>query len=196
MKKSIFTLFLSALLISCSQTTTGSQTENDQTKTAKSDSLGSTKTKMEVFASKTGEILKFTDYNFPQIKTAYSTAETRVRKVNSGSETAYFYQIERKGTYSDKTASIEYTDLLEVIKAIGILKGDVVNDSASKPDYLENKFVTVDGFQVGYFISEGKATWYLKLEKYGSDNNLFIDDVATIEKAFIDAKMKIEELKK
>ena len=56
---------------------------------------------------------------------------------------------------------------------------------------LENKKV-----QVGYFISGGKASWYIKLEKYGSDNTLFIDNGDTIEIAFTEAKNKIDELKK
>lgn len=38
------------------------------------------------------------------------------------------------------------------------LKAEVEKDIAANPDYLENKFVTVDGFQVGYYVSkEGKA---------------------------------------
>jgi len=34
------------------------------------------------------------------------------------------------------------------------------------------------------------------LEKYGSDNTLFIDNPDTISKAFDEAKLKIDELKK
>jgi len=61
---------------------------------------------------------------------------------------------------------------------------------------LENKFVTVDGFQVGYYVDKGKATWYVKLERYGSDNTVYIDNVTTIEGALEGAKSKIEEMKK
>ena len=78
------------------------------------------------------------------------------------------------------------------------LQSEEPKDVASNPDYLENKFITVDGFEVGYFVDKGKSTWYLKLEKYGNDNNtLFIKDGSSnIETAFNDAKTKIEELKK
>lgn len=153
-------------------------------------------TKMDAFASKTGTITKFTDVKLPNLKTTYEVAETRVRKINSGMLTSYFFQIEKTGKYSNSTASIEYSDLLEVIKAMKTLILDVEKDVLSKPDYLENKFITVDGFQIGYYVSKEKTTWYMKLEKYGSDSNVYINDVATIESAFNDAKTKIEEQKK
>ena len=76
------------------------------------------------------------------------------------------------------------------------LKAEVEKDIAANPDYLENKFVTVDGFQVGYYVSKGKSRWYLKLEKFGSDNTLFIDNLETIAAAFDEAKVKIDEQKK
>ena len=114
----------------------------------------------------------------------------------SGTESLYFYQIEKKGQYSNTTASIEYSDLLEVIKALKTLKQEVEKDMAANPDYLENKFITVDGFQIGYYVEKGKSNWYIKLEKYGSDSTLFIKDGVTVESAFDEAKAKIEELKK
>lgn len=154
-------------------------------------------TKMEAFASKTGTIVKFIDTKLPDIKLSYgSVAETRIRKIISGPEARFFYQIENQGKYSSNTASIDYADLLEVIKAIKSLKADVDKDIALNPDYLENKFTTTDGFQVGYYISKGKASWYLRLEKYGSDNTIFVKDGDGIETAFTEAKTKIEELKK
>jgi len=159
--------------------------------------LETVKTKMDVFASKTGVITKFIDYNLQQIKGPYGTvSDTRVRKLISGATSHYFFQIIKEGKYSNSTASIEYTDLLEVIKALNSLKGDLEKDLQSAPDYLENKFTTADGFQVGYYVSKGKAVWYLKLEKYGADNTLFVNDVESLESSFDSAKFKIEELKK
>lgn len=86
--------------------------------------------------------------------------------------------------------------MIEVLKALKVLKTEVTNDVSANPDYMENKFVTVDGFQLGYYVSNGKASWYIKLEKYGSENTLFIDNGDTIEIAFTEAKNKIDELKK
>lgn len=155
-------------------------------------------TKMDLFSSKTGTITKFVDTKLPNLKTSYGgSTETRIRKIGTNGEfSAYFYQIVKEGKYSNSTASIEFNDLLEVLKALKALKPEVEKDIATKPDYLENKFVTVDGFQVGYYVSGIKATWYIKLEKYGSDNTLFIDNSDTIENAFTEAKNKIDELKK
>ncbi|WP_264520950.1 hypothetical protein [Flavobacterium sp. N1994] len=154
------------------------------------------KTKMDAFTSKTGSIVKFLDYNLQGIKISYGgKIETRVRKIISGTVSSYFFQIEKSGQYSNSTASIEYLDLMEVIKAVKTLKQEVENDLASNPDYLENKFTTVDGFKVGYYISKGKINWYLKLEKYGSDNTVFIDNAELILNAFEEAKSKIEQLK-
>jgi len=154
------------------------------------------KTKMDVFSSKTGSITKYIDTKLPALKTTYATVENRVRKITSGNITGYFYQIEKEGKYSNSTASIEYLDLLEILKALQILKQDLPKDLTLNPDYLENKFITVDGFNVGYFVSKGKATWYITLEKYGSDNTLIIENVDVIETAFTKAKNTIEELKK
>ena len=154
------------------------------------------KTKMDMFSSKTGTITKFIDTKLPILKTTYAGAETKIRKIINGTNSTYFYQIVKEGKYSNSTASIEYNDLLEVLKALVALKSELEKDINSNPDYLENKFVTVDGFQVGYYVSGGKALWYLKLEKYGSDNKLFIDNGEIIEIAFNEAKNKIDELRK
>ena len=46
-----------------------------------------------------------------------------------------------------------------------------------------------------FMLNKGKVTWFLQLEKYGSDNTLFIENIETIENAFNEAKSKIDELK-
>lgn len=157
--------------------------------------LENSKTKMESFSSQSGVITKFTDTNLSKLRTSYTSAETRIRKVSSGDTELYFYQIEKANEYENVTASIEYSDLLEIIKALEQLKLEVDKDVKSNPDYMENKFITEDGFQLGYYISKGKNTWYLKLDKYGSDNTLFIKNLEKIEQNFLDAKNKIEAIK-
>jgi len=153
-------------------------------------------TKMDRFTSKTGAFSKFADTKLPDLISNYSSAQTRIRKVVSGTQYFYFYQIEESGEYGNSTASIEYSDLLEVIKALNVLKVEVDKDAAGNPDYLENKFTTVDGFQVGYYVSKSKVQRFIKLEKYGSKNTVFMKDFATVETAFNDAKVKIQELQK
>jgi hypothetical protein len=154
-------------------------------------------TKLEAFVSKTGVVIKFVDYNLDNLKLSYGdVVSTRVRKLSNSKDSKYFYQIEKSEQYTNSVASIEYSDLLEIIKAIQTLKSEVGKDISTGPDYLENKFLTEDGFQIGYYVSKGKASWYIKLEKYGSKNTLFLKDGDNIELAFNNARNKIEELKK
>ena len=152
--------------------------------------------KMDAFASKTGVIIKFVDYSLPNLSLSYGIAESKIRKLISSGDTAYFYQISNESKYGTKTASIAYEDLLEVIKALETLKDESVNDAILKPDYIENKFVTDDGFQIGYYVSGGKTNWFLKLEKYGTGNTIFPKSVNSIEEALSIAKAKIETMLK
>jgi hypothetical protein len=153
-------------------------------------------TKMEAFASRTGTITKFIDFKLSSLKLFLGEpAQTRIRKIVSGDESMYFYLLEKQGKTDINSASIEYDDLLEAIKALSTLKGEAVKDVYSKPDYVENKFITDDGFQFGYYVTEGKSKWYLKFEQSGSDNTFFINDAQTIENSFNEAKKKIEEIK-
>lgn len=180
-------LFLSSMiLLSMTFTLSAQDTQKE---------VESAKTKMDIFSSKTGVIMKFIDTKLPNLTALYTSAETRIRKVKSGNTDTYFYQIEKEGKYGSSTASIEYSDLLEVIKAIKTLRIEVDTDIASNPDYMENKFSTVDGFQVGYYVSKSKATWYIRLEKYGTDKTVFVTNGEIIETAFTTAKNKIDELK-
>jgi hypothetical protein len=134
-------------------------------------------TKMDLFTSKTGSIIKYIDFSLDDIKGNYSNGETRVRKVISGESTGYFFQISKTGKYSTKTASIEYSDLIEIIRAFNLLKESSFSDIMTKGNYLENKFITDDGFEIGYYVKNENAIWYISLEKYGSDNSIFVRDI-------------------
>ena len=153
-------------------------------------------TKFDQFTSKTGTTIKFIDFKLPDLDRTHGAVESRVRKIIIGNEAKYFYQISKEGKYDTKQASIIYEDLLEVIKAFQKLQKDAPNDLALHPDYLENKFVTDDGFQLGYYVSDNKLVWYAVLEKYGSDNTVFLKDAETIANSLNSAKNKIESLKK
>lgn len=91
-------------------------------------------------------------------------------------------------------AMIEYSDLVEINKALTKLVSEVEADCAANPDYLENRFITEDGFQIGYYVSKGKASWYLKLERYSS-STVFIKNAEALTSNFPAAQKKIEELK-
>lgn len=62
----------------------------------------------------------------------------------------------------------------------------------SNPDYFENKLISKEWFQIGYFVSIKKATWYPKLEKYGNYNTVFNEIVSSIDNAFSEPKSKID----
>ena len=153
------------------------------------------KSKIDEFSSATGKIIKFTDYKAETLKISYGVVETKIRKFTVDNNDKFFFQISKETKYSTKTASIAYEDLLEVNKALGVLKKSITSDETSNPDYIENKFVTDDGFQIGYYVSKGKASWYISLERYGSDNSIFIKDLDNLELVLNDAIAKIESQK-
>ena len=154
-------------------------------------------TKFEEFTSKTGSIMKFVDVKMPNIPLFFmGSIETGVRTILNSQENAYFYRIEQGESSKSiaHVAMIEYSDLVEVNKALEKLVSEVNSDIQSNPDYLENKFITEDGFQIGYYVSKGKASWYIKLERYGS-STVFVKNAEALISAFKNAQSKIEELK-
>lgn len=185
MKKLLFLLLLASL-----PTVTFAQSVQ---KTADEKKL----TKFEEFSSKTGTIMKFEDVNLPNIKDSFlGSLQNGIRIFFGSQENSYFYRIEEPETSRSIShiAMIEYSDLVEINKALVRITADVEGDLQKNPDYLENKFVTDDGFEVGYYLSKGKVNWFLKLERYSS-STVFIKDQATVIDAFKGAQFKIEELK-
>lgn len=150
-------------------------------------------TKFEQFLSATGKIIRFEDTSMPTIKTSYENVTTRVRKVSAGPDVKYFFQLEKPTKYSTKTASLEYTDLVETIKAIDTLIAYSEKDKAATVDYFENRFVA-DGFEIGYFKNKG-INWFMDLAKYGSDGTVFFPDVSVVRAVFVAAKDKIDSMK-
>lgn len=153
------------------------------------------KSKMTEFVSKTGAIIKFEEYRLPKLKSSYGGAEVNIRKIISGKLEKYFYQVSKKGEYDTKVASIAYEDLVEVIKAIDELKNQSEEDVNTISDYLENKFVSEDEFVIGYYVSNKRVVWYIQLDKYGSNNTIFLKDVELFSKSCKAGKLKIEELR-
>lgn len=45
------------------------------------------------------------------------------------------------------------------IHKLAKLVAEADTDCSANPDYLENRFVTNDGFEIGYYVSKGKANW-------------------------------------
>ena len=154
-------------------------------------------TKFEAFTSKTGSITKFYDVNMPKIPTYLGgKLEASVRVVKKGADKMYFFRVEKAETSSSiaRIAMIEYSDLVEVNKAIASLMSEVQSDKEAGYDYLENKFISNDGFQVGYFVSGSSMRWFLKLERYSS-STVFFSNTEDFVDAFRNAQTKIEEMR-
>jgi hypothetical protein len=146
-------------------------------------------TKFEEFASATGRIIKFIDYQIPNISSTFGVLETSIRKVISSGEISYYYRLENL----NRRTMIEYSDLVEINKALEILALEVSQDLYLNPDYMESKFRTTDDVTIGYYISKGQAKWYIDLGIY-SDDTVFIRDHKDMINQFKNAQMKIEEL--
>jgi len=154
-------------------------------------------TKFEQFTSKTGRISKFVDVKMPNIPESFmGSLDTSIRTLMGEESNSYFYRIEERETSRSVAhiAMIEYSDLVEINKALAKLVSEVDADCSANPDYLENRFITEDGFQIGYYVSKGKASWYLKLERY-SNSTVFIKNAEALTTNFPAAQKKIEELK-
>lgn len=154
-------------------------------------------TKFEQITSKTGRISKFVDVNMPSIPQSFmGSLSTSIRTVMGEQSNSYFYRIEESETSRSTShiAMIEYSDLVEINKALAKLVAEVDADCSANPDYLENRFVTNDGFQIGYYVSKGKANWYMNLERY-SNSTVFIKNAESLTTNLLAAQKKIEELK-
>lgn len=156
-------------------------------------------TKFEEFSSRTGTIIKFVDVTLPNIPKRFTgNLESGIRTIKGvSSNSSYFYRIEEPQTSLNIShiAMIEYNDLVEINRALTRLVSEVDTDIADNPDYLENKFKTVDGFEIGYYVSKGKTdNWYIRLERY-SESTVFIKNKEVLVEAFFNAQKKIEELK-
>lgn len=154
-------------------------------------------TKYEKFASNYGDVVKIIDCTMPNInlKRLSGMLGTCVRKVIRGGESEYYFVVVRNANNGiSYEAMIEYSDLVDVNKAIEKMKHESTSDLSLNADYLENKFCTEDYFTIGYYISKGKIEWFVTLDRYkkGSTFPMFDDGI----NVFKDAQIKIESLLK
>ena len=153
--------------------------------------------KYEQFTSKTGKIYKYVDVKLPSIRVKYGDAlRTTVRTLLGEQNNTYFYIVDNPGESrsSSYKAMIEYSDLVNINIALKRLISEVKGDREANPDYLENKFVGEDGFQIGYYVSEGDVLWFMLLCSY-SNSMVFIDDAESLAYDFNAAQIEIENLK-
>ena len=160
-------------------------------------------TKYEALVSKTGKQIKYVDIKHNKITTNTSSIYTCIRKVY-GNPNHYFYALSdniknfqgplEKGSL----AMIEYSDLVEVNKAIDKMNSEIQADYETKPYNLVNAFCTVDNFTIGYRMGSNNLDfgypyyYFIQLEE-DSGYYVFSKDEKMIE-AFKSAQAKIEEL--
>ena len=149
------------------------------------------------FVSQSGVIIKLQDFKLPPIEgTGYSTYDNRIRIIMSNDVVKYFYQITKTSKSGDIIGSIEYKELLEMVNAVNLLQTQFNLDINKSIEYMENKYITNDGIQVGYYISITSKAWFIKLDKYKTDSTIFFKESINILKGFQEALNKIEEIKR
>ena len=157
------------------------------------------KSKYELFTSAYGAQIKFRDYKVDGIKSGwvgFGLAST-VRIVWSDAGTGYFAKLEVTNSTQSPTAFVEEGDLVNIIAAVQKMQTEIDADLAENPDYFENKYVTPDGFTIGYWIdSSNKKSplqWFYRLERGTSAYKIEIDKVLPI---LEDTLSKLREVKR
>lgn len=128
---------------------------------------GKKQTKYEMFVSRSGCIKKFVEEKKENCEISFNSyLKGRIRTVYGEAENTYFFILEKE-KIGGSIAYIEFSDLVEINKAIKKLSSEVKEDCELKPEYLENFFTSVDGFKIGYYVEKSKATWLIRLEFRG-----------------------------
>ena len=178
--------------------------------------ISSKQTTFESFTSTYGHIVKFKDYDLPDVtgkigsgllSTKY-TVNAKVREVMVSDNTALFLLLTYRlgNDYPERTAYIAYEDVIEVNKALKELVKQSENDSTGDASYLENKFRTKDDFYLGYYIEKttpinmrGKVIeerrWFVCLDDRYNHSTAFFPDAEGLINLFETAIQKMEELR-
>ena len=88
-----------------------------------SQDLDKIQSKMDRFVSKTGSILKFTDYKQPGLKTNYDVVETKIRTIEGGGEIGYFFQIVKEDITTQRLLQLSMKTSLRFSKRLLPKKG-------------------------------------------------------------------------
>lgn len=174
----------------------------------------SKQTTFEKFTSTIGEIVRFKDYELPEVKGKVGTGlmsvtyivYANVREVIIGNNKSLFLRLRYRETpqSSQRMAFIAYEDVIEIDKALTELVKQGENDSRGEADYLENKFRTKDDFEIGYYIDKkvsvrGKESndqkWYVDLDIRYNKSTAFFPTPDGLINLFKSAIQKMNELK-
>ena len=129
---------------------------------AQTDSINNRGTVYDNYISQKGLKIKFEDKKLSKISygissNTYLKCKLRIVEVE-GIEKKYFVIL---GEGDDNI--IEYSDLINVNKELERLLKEIDIDISQNPDYIENKYISNDGFVIGYYIEGKKSKWFMQL---------------------------------
>lgn len=137
--------------------------------------------------------MRFEDYPLTRLILQYGIyADTRIRKVVVDGETKYYYQI----SPGVRVGSVDPREFVALVKAFESLKSQVQADTKAKIDYVENKYMTEDGIQIGYFVEKGRVTWFVGLDRFNIGRSLRLKSLESLEESLREAAQKFVELRK
>lgn len=152
-------------------------------------------TKFDKFTSAYGEFIRFAEYELPNLKLEGGWINyIKIRQYinpNTGEKTCF---LRLRSGYDWRIESIAYSDLEKILEAIPKLKSQCESDmdNGQIGDYLEMKFKTIDGFEIGYFLLDGKPSWFITVDY----QTRFFKKNFDFEQAFIEAKNQMDSLLK
>ncbi|NHZ85541.1 MAG: hypothetical protein GWP19_06640 [Planctomycetia bacterium] len=152
--------------------------------------------KEEVFTASERYILnkisKLEDYVLSDLIANDEILSVKIRRITENSVSAYFLILIREDQYSNKSASVGESDLMEIFKALDVLINKRSKEISSA-NFISNSLTTDNGFQIGYRKWE-KTYWIIRLDSY-EKSTVFFDSPDGIRKTLTDALEKIDQLK-
>lgn len=149
-------------------------------------------TKFDKFVSSYGTFVQYAEYDLPNLKLYGGWINyTKIRvftDLNTNSKTCFLRL--RSGS-PDRIESIAYEDLVKILEAITKLK-EIASTAQQQGEYMETFFRSEDGFKLGFYMENNKITWYLTIDY---QTRTFKKDF-DFESAFVEAKIKMEDLMK
>jgi len=155
------------------------------------------KTKMDQLLSTTGKIIKISDYALPTIQSDQGDVYPSIRIFESNGKSHFFYRLSKSNHNVLKETFIAEEDLIKIIKVLNSLKQSVEIDKNAKSYYMEKKFVTIDGFEIGYDVkgSNKNLTWFMTLKQIEIKTKIYFVDFEIIDKSLKAANIRIKDLK-
>ena len=163
------------------------------------DSIRSNTKYGELFFRK-GIFVKYEDFRIEKYQyTGYGNLfkiKTSIRKLYGQTKSYYFLKLR----IGNSVVFIEYSDLVEINKALAKLMTEVASDCLKQPEYLRNKFITDDEFEIGYWIEKKSnkylPTWYFDFDRFNRHWKLYSVeiDIEKVSKMFQEKQAQIEEM--